>query len=71
MKQSENNRIVTAVFICEDDNDAQRVINEVCDLATSRGCNLISSGVDSPDDDQKKMAEELGFYNEGSDDSDE
>lgn len=62
MKQSEDNRIVTAVFICEDDNDAERVINEVCALATDRGCNLIASAVDKPDDDHVQMAEELEVY---------
>lgn len=62
MKQSDNNRIVTVVFMCEDDDDAQRVINEACALATERGCNMLTSGVDSPDDDHKKMAEELGIY---------
>lgn len=62
MKQSDDNRIVTAVFICEDEKDAERVINEVCALATERGCNLISSGVDTPDDDHNRMAEELEIF---------
>lgn len=62
MKQSSDNRIVTAVFICEDNADVDRVIKEVYSLATERGCNLISSGVDLPNNDQKKMAKALGIY---------
>jgi hypothetical protein len=62
MKQSDDNRIVTATFICEDDAEAEHVINEISALATERGCNLLFSGVDKPEDHHEQAAEELGIY---------
>lgn len=62
MKQSNDNRIVTATFICEDDAEAEQVINEISALATDRGCNLLFSDVGRPEDHHMQAAEELGIY---------
>lgn len=62
MKQSSKNRMVRVSFICADEQEAEHVVNEVCELATHRGLSLTNTVIDQPDDDDYVAADGLGIF---------
>ena len=64
MKRKESNRVVTVTFIVEDGLQAENVINEVSSLATERGCNLLFTDIDKPQEHHIEAAEEAEIFDD-------
>lgn len=64
MKRSKDNRVVVVTFFAEDEADADRIQNEVADLATNHGCNWVTIDHTEPTTEHIKLAEEQGIFDD-------